>query len=525
MSNKALIVVVLVALSLGGLILFMNWRGSPTPAGAAPTPVSADNAAVRINASDVVGVKVKPGASAAESEVHKDNSGAASGWSFIARSPAGEESAWPIDPTNVQSLIRAISDMHPLANADRNAVPGSDAVVVTLMLKDGQSRALRMAPTPVGGRVLAAMDTAPAVMLDTSLLDLATKPGPSGWRIMRALGGASGPDLSRISLTSKDDTLAFSKLDGRWWLSRPVNAHANQQATGALLDALSKLPVERFIEDTHPDATVTGLNSPRLIIATERDMRTVGDGGEVSGETRKRDIFIGGPIDLAGTSLYASSDASGNTLFAVNAQAVAAISTAAKNYLDLTATGVSPGDIGIITLKSGKMEVGYRRQNGKWVKMLAGGKTDKAEVNQKDVQDAIEFFASRPGQPEAYVQPSAESAVAQPVPAKPTTTTTAAKGSKKGAPAAATAPARKPDEPIRTLAKVQLLTDDGAAIDTLTMGYTSDGTLAARNQNVIITYPGATAPKLLGMPEYKTLPASAGGPKRKATPPVGTSSK
>lgn len=499
MSNKAILIAVLLALGLVGLIGYMNWRSGPGPS---PEVVQRELAALPINAADVVGVKVKVGQ--IEDAVSKD-AASSGGWVFV-RGTGADAAQWPVEPAPVQNLIRAIAEVKPAAAADRSAKMPESAVQVTLSMKDGSTRFMRISPQAVGGKTLIDIDAKTPFMGDASLLAMATQPGPRGWRLTKALPGASATELSRVSLATKDETLAFSRQEGRWFLSRPISARTSTQSLTNLMDALGRVTIEKFVEDgPRPDASITGLNSPRLIITAERDVRNVDDKGQVRSEIKRRDLFIGGPADAAGTQLFAASDAQGTQLFMVNASSVAAISTAARSYLDLTASGASPADVGLITVKAGKQETGFRRQNGKWYKLLAGGKTDKTEVDSKAMAEMVEFFTQRPGQPD----PVGPAATTAPAPTAP--------GTK---PAAAPAP----EEPIRTVSKVTLMTDDGGTLDVVTMGYTPEGTLAARAADVVIAYPGQKAPKLLGVPEFKSLPAQSGG-KKKPKQPVGSPKK
>lgn len=510
MSNKAIIIALLLALGLGGVLVYSQWRSGSGPSGSG----ARDAVALPINAADVVGVAVKT--AGGERAVKRDASG---GWVFLWQVPtpavAGgaatgaanggaaapvsqtESASWPVDPTPVQELLRSLADLKPSPD-DRGGSMPSNPVLVSLTMRDGSMRFVRISAAPVGGRTLVDIDGKTAFNADAAVLKQATEPGPSGWRVMRAVPTATS-DLTRLSIVSREETLSFSKQEGRWFLSRPVSARTSAQGVGTLLDGIGRIAIERFVEDgSRPDAAATGLNSPRMIITAERENRTLDAAGAVVAETRRRDVFIGGPADATGNTFYASSDASGSPLFIVNASSLTSISTAARTYLDVTASGTSPADVGLVTVKAGKQEVGYRRQNGAWYKVLPGGKTEKKPVDSKQITEAIEFFTTRAGQPELT---GAEGAVAP----------------------AAGSGASKPASAISSGPRVTLLTDDGREIDTVTMGYTPDGTLAAKVRDVIVTYPGAHAPKLLSMPEPK---AAAGQPaKKKAKAPSGSPKK
>jgi hypothetical protein len=536
MSNKAIIIAVLLAVGLLGLIVYSNWR-SGTPGSGSSLTGDRDAVALPINAADVVGIKIKGGAGAGEDAVRRDASGA---WAFVLASavtaapapapgatpaPQPEPITWPADPTPIQNFARALSELAPDPKAPRaGKMPDANALV-TLTMKDGSARMVRIGTAPVGGKTVVDIDGKAPFMADASILAMATQPGPKGWRINRALPGASASELSRVSVSSNNESLAFSRQENRWFISRPVSARASAAGVGAMLDALGRITIEKFADEggtpgapgVKLDATSTGIASPRMIITTEKDVRSLDASGTVRTEVKRRDLFVGGPADGSGTRLYASSDASGTPLFLIDSSSITAVSTAARTYLDLTASSASPADVGLITLKAGKQETGYRRINGKWHKLLPGGKTDKAEVDPKAVAEMVDFLTTRQGQPELV------KADAAPVPAPaPAPGTAPGPGGKPSAkPAVASTP--KPVEPVSTLSRVSLMTDDGTEIDTLTMGYTPEGTLAARSRDVVVTYTGAAAPKLLAIPEFK--PAAGQPSKKKAKTPSAPSKK
>lgn len=484
MSNKAIVILLSLALGLSGLIWYMNWRSGPAPAQAAS---QAQPVAAPIPAADVVSIGVRTGP--AEELVRRE---AAGGWVY-AKLAGAESAAWPVDPTPVQNLLRLISELRPGDVSDRGAKLPDGAVIVTLTMKDGVSRTVRIGTSPVAGRTMVEVDSRPAFPADAAILSAATQPSPRGWRVTRAIPGGADAELSRIAITTPDAPLALSRIDNRWAIDRPISARANPQAVANLLDAVARISIEKFIDDAPPGGTPAGvLASPRMIIACERDTRSVDEQGQLRSGTWRRGLFIGGPADAAGTLLYASPDANGSQLFLVSASSVAAVATLPRAYVALTASGASPGDVGMLSVRAGKSETAYRRVAGSWVKLVTGGKQDKSLPDRHQIEEAIDLFTSRAGQPDAVLARADTVASAPP--------------DASGA--------------IRPLVDVRLMSDDGTPLDELTMGYTADGTLAAKVRDVVLTYPNTPAPRLLHMPEFKSLPPAPGatGSKRAAKP-------
>ncbi|MFM9958736.1 MAG: DUF4340 domain-containing protein [Phycisphaerales bacterium] len=543
MSNKAIIIAVLLALGLLSLILYSNWR-STSSGGAATAPgvtnaPTRDGAALPINAAEVINIKVA--FKGTEDAVTRDAVGdGAGGWAFVFPKPAtttiastatpAEQLTWPADPAQVETLLRALAELKPAPSAGKAGKLPADAALITLTMKDGSTRLVRISPTPIAGSTAVDIDGKSPFMTDASILAAATQPGggPRGWRINRALPGAAAAELSRVSMTTPTETLAFSRQENRWFISRPVSARAGAAGVGTLLDSLSRIEIDRFITDPAQTTTTAGLASPRMIITTERDLRSLDAQGNLQTDTRRRSLFIGGPADPAGNTLFASSDPTGVPLFTVPAAAINALSTSAKGYLDVTASSASPSDVGLITIKAGKNETAFRRVNGKWHKLLPGGKTDKAEVDSKKIAEMVDFFTQRQGQADLFATTAPSPATTPSSATSPSPTPSGAGKSAKptassGGGATKVAGATGAPTPVSSLARISLMTDDGTEIDTLTMGYTPEGTLAAKAQDVILTYTGATAPKLLSLPAHKPGP---GQPQKKtAKPPTGTSKK
>ncbi|HWP39295.1 MAG TPA: DUF4340 domain-containing protein [Tepidisphaeraceae bacterium] len=103
------------------------------------------------------------------------------------------------------------------------------------------------------------------------LLTRQTEPGAEKPTEARLLDIAAG-DITRISFTADDgQTTAFEKLDGKWRLTQPVQAAAEEFAVSSLVDAIAGLNTRGRV-----DPAGTGVDQPRYKLQiTTKDNRTI----------------------------------------------------------------------------------------------------------------------------------------------------------------------------------------------------------------------------------------------------------
>lgn len=318
--------------------------------------------------------------------------------------------------------------------------------------------------------------------LAQSLQTSPTTPPPA------ALPGVT--DASRITITDPTASLTLAKLEGKWDLRRPISARASQPAVTTLLSALSAIRAARFEDGATAGPAAYGLVNPRIVIQTEADERTATADGSVAVSVRARSLFVGGPADPKGDTIFVSPDPEGSMILVVPAASIAALSTAPRNYLAPTATGVLPADVFMASIRDAEAPAGapgseraYRRDGERWIRIGAGG--DRAPADTGEVTALLEFFSARPGVPD---------------------------------------PADATDE-VRILRRVEFFDSEGDALEILGVGYTPEGILAVRTASTIVTYSGVAAPELLYLPDFATLPAAPGKPAPVVTQPGTETSK
>lgn len=481
MSSKAIGLFVFVALGLviAALLLSRQPGTATAPTGtAAPTPVAQawfDPAQI---ASIAIGGEGSP--------AHRVERATGGGWSYRAGSvewPAAvPDAASGALASLAQALVTSATTPPPAAQ------PGDR--MLTLGLREGGTVELRLSAAALGGMVpvlARAGERESAYLVDTAILSPLTEPGPSGWRLPGALPGVS--DASRITITDPGASLTLARLEGKWDVRRPITARASQPAVATLVSALSAIRAMRF-EDGSAGPEAYGLVSPRLVIQTEADERTAGADGAVSVRVRSRSLFVGGPADAKGDTLFVAPDPEGSMVMVVPAASISALSTAPRNYLSPTATGILPADVFMVSVRDAEAVAGapgseraYRRDGERWIRLGAGGERSPADGG--DVMAMLEFFAERPGVPD---------------------------------------PAGAGDE-VRVLRRVEFFDGEGDALEILGVGYTAEGLLAVRAASTVVTYSGVAPPELLFVPDFATLPAAPGKPAPVVAQPGAETSK
>lgn len=473
MSSKAIGFFVVVALGLVVAAVVLSRQGGPAPgtSGASPGGASQTSASRPWFEPGAVASITLSGEGRPAHRVERASSG---GWSF--RSGTVE---WPAAvPDAATSALASLAQA--LMTSPSTPPPASQPGDRTLAigLRGGEIIELRISAAALGGMVpVLARDGSreSAYLIDAALVSPLTDPGPSGWRLPAALPGVA--DASRITITDPAASLTLAKLEGKWDLRRPISARASQQAVATLLSALSAIRAARFEDGATAGPAAYGLVNPRIVIQTEADERTASADGSVAINIRSRSLFVGGPADPKGDMVFVSPDPEGSMVMVVPAAAITALSTAPRNYLAPTATGVLPADVFMASIRDAEAAAGaagseraYRRDSERWIRIGAGG--DRAPADTGDVLALLEFFSQRPGVPD---------------------------------------PADATDE-IRILRRVELFDSEGDALEILGVGYTPEGILAVRGASTVVTYSGVAPPELLYLPDFATLPAAPGKP-------------
>lgn len=445
MSNKALILAILILGGLAGIAVFLPKLVGKS--GGASSAGSPDGAFVLpIQLAEIVSIELSRGGQVESGAVRTP----AGGWAIL----DSQQNQWPGTlRTAASQALAALSLVEP---QDGLVFTHAAEGVLAFGLRDGTTVSIEFAQTTLGGRRVIRAGSLVAVVEERILRPL-IDPGPISWRSSAAIPGVRR--ASRFELIQQGGSLELAKLSGRWRLRQPLGVRADERAVIALTDALAALSAREFLDDVTPDPITTGVASPRLIIAYESDRRVTGADSQVRIETIRQELHIGGPASASGDTLYARASGRHSVWMLVNASSIAAISTTARNYIEPTITGVLPSDVFRITLRRGNESNTsvYQRIATGWIDEQGGG-SSSANLDQQ-IKETLEFLSSRPGEPEVSAGPS---------------------------------------ELSRSV-EIELGDLNGGPLEIIVAGYTADGVLGFLNQNLLMLFDDARAPELLGL--------------------------
>lgn len=453
MSTRAGAVAVILALGLIVLALILMRPGSPgaTPSSNQSTPIIAP---IAVDAIESFTVTWK----GTSSTVTRDERG---GWSL--RMPTG---SWPVDPQRVDVLLRVIGSLEGDADtAKQTAPPPADLITIALSLRDNPS-ATTMAFTdaPVAGKVMALRDSKPFAMADARIVDLAARNGPATWRSLLVIPDRDARGAARIAIaTDGTEVIELARLDGVWRMRRPMSARADAEAVGALLDRLSAVKVIEFTDAATDASTLemTGKPLPRRGVELAWDQRSAESDGALTTRTIIRKIAFSDSPAGQSDRVRATVDGPASQEMLISADVPMGISTAARNYLAPTATGVAPADVGFVRIRGTDVpERGFRREGTGWTTMPAGAPADAAPI-----EALLRFLAETEGEPQESFR----------------------------------------DTDIRGLVRIELMDFEAEPVEFLDAGYTADGVLAVRAGSVVWLYGRQSPPDLLTLPAFESL--------------------
>lgn len=309
----------------------------------------------------------RPGAALTET-IRRNREG---GWSLtMQRSDDADGPEWPVNPVRMRGLLSALSRLRA---SEQPQTAGEtferQTLSVELLETDGTRHTIRIDSAALGGKRLAQVNASRRAFVDDEIYDVFTSPGPTGWRIESAMPGV-GADASRLVAEAPRRRLALARINNRWSLRSPFRARADDNAAARLLDVMSDLRIQRFIDDpTGLDADATGLDDPILTLRAEVDSRTVDDDGEMRTTTEVRELTIGSAADLGGGAYYARTGRSG-MLLQIDAEGLQSLSLDPADYVSKLAIGEPASNIGMIVVEPETgADLGYRRGERGWVRL------------------------------------------------------------------------------------------------------------------------------------------------------------
>ncbi|MGD9688302.1 MAG: DUF4340 domain-containing protein [Phycisphaerales bacterium] len=429
MSNRTLMIAIVVALALGVIALFVLRSGripversSIVPAG--ERLMELDPAAVRA-------IEVRAAPDRNVTRLERDTGSDEWRMTFGNATGSGPSPSWRVEPNRVRDLLRVLSTVTAVGTADPAAALGDNPVTARFELQPAGEITLRLTARVLGGQGLveitsppanvprAAAASAPAsgsaapadqtvtrqAVIAATIHALFQPEALRTWRDRSIFPGALA-ETSRVRLVARalapsaeatppgERVIALSKVQGQWAVIEPLAAPAEPAAVQALLTALESLSVAKF-HDERPAASATGLEQPVARVVLESD------------RAPSREMVIGAPADAPGRLRFASTDDAA-TVISVESQPLAQLQTDPTLYIRRAASAVAAPDIGLLmfvaTTPDGSSipgrtgpSMGFLRRIDGWVELRPDGTQVLQDPTRSDAINAfLRFVSSEP---------------------------------------------------------------------------------------------------------------------------------
>ena len=194
-------------------------------------------------------------------------------------------------------------------------------------------------------------------------------------------------DVSSITLTRGSESVTIEQKDGKWTITQPVTAQANQSTVDSLVSSLTSAKIERSISASPEEIKSFGLEQPAVAIEIKLK----------SGETEEMKL---GAKDFSGLSVYAQIAAS-NEVALVPASVLTNSDKSLNDLRDKAILGVSQFDIKSISLANENGQISLVKDGGQWsLKKPYDASVEESEMNSflREVTsaEAEEFVSDKP---------------------------------------------------------------------------------------------------------------------------------
>lgn len=368
MSERSVIVSVLLAVVLLGAWLLTTFRASPD----APTPaplLPIDPALVqRIELHRPTGPRVW---------IERSEHLGTARW-FVHTLINDEPMVWPAEDARVRAGLRVLA-----SSRIEPATPElSSEARLTLTLVDGSTHSIEFDASPLAGRVLvrSVPDEGTPVQgfVEAALFDAFVQTSLTTWRDPRPFA-VVGPGPARIELESAAGSLALARREARWTMLEPIQIAADNDAANELTSQLAGINAVTMHDTLTAADARTSLSQPLATLATETDLRLPDASGETVAATIRQSVRVGGPADLTGTRVYAEvlwtvamADARAETLAGpvvveLNTADLNTLNTRAETYFSRRATTFAANMIERITLTDRARTLSLERDGLSWI--------------------------------------------------------------------------------------------------------------------------------------------------------------
>ncbi len=380
MSLRIVIIACLLAATLGVVVYFL-----------APASTNAPDATGPLLDFDPARVKritiTEPNADA-----HTIASTTDRGWAFLSADDQTPDLAWPVDPRYPRALLRAL-DSTQRNPADETASPPANAITVTLTFLDDTTHTATLDARAVGGQARAWVDGEGPFMVGADVLDATAS--PPAWRIPTAMPGVTRFNVASIALRTPDESILLTKRQNRWFVDEPISSRVSPAAITAALEAFATLDAVRFIDRPDPPTlTAANFDNPTLVAELTLSQPPASDEPPTIVS-----LSVGGPFSPDGSTALAQSSRAPDTALVIPTATLDPLPSKVEGFLPTTATGLTPADIGTITITSDTTNTQLTRELDTWSGIFNDEQRKASPANRDLADSIIAFLTQSPGTP------------------------------------------------------------------------------------------------------------------------------
>ena len=159
-------------------------------------------------------------------------------------------------------------------------------------------------------------------------------------------------DISSISITRSGQTVTVEDAGGKWTISQPLTAQANQSAVDSIVSNLTSAKIERTLTPSAEEIKSFGLEEPAVTVEIKLK----------SGETQNMKL---GAKDFSGLSAYAQIGDSKDVAL-VPAAVLTSSDKSLNDLRDKAILGASQFDIKSIALTNEHGQISIAKDGGEW---------------------------------------------------------------------------------------------------------------------------------------------------------------
>ena len=159
-------------------------------------------------------------------------------------------------------------------------------------------------------------------------------------------------DISTISITRSGQSVTLEEKDGKWTITQPLTAQADQTTADSLVSSLTSAKIERSLTPSAEEMKSFGLEEPAVTVEIKLK----------SGETQTIKL---GAKDFSGLSAYAQLSSSGDVAL-VPSSLLTNADKSLNDLRDKAIFGASQFDIKSISLTNEHGQMSLAKDDGEW---------------------------------------------------------------------------------------------------------------------------------------------------------------